>query len=94
MNRRCLLLDAILHPAEPRVYQDRNPLVERHFKDHRTVERDYFERTGVFPIMHCVAIRRTTAEKHPWLPKAVFEAYYKAKQIDYEHMRNLGWVMD
>lgn len=87
-------VDAILHPAEPKVYQDRNPLVERLFKDHRTVERDYFKRTGVFPIMHTVAIRRKTVEKHPWLPKAVFEAYSKAKQIDYEHMRNLGWVMD
>jgi 4,5-dihydroxyphthalate decarboxylase len=87
-------VDAILHPAEPKVYQDRNPLVERLFKDHRTVERDYFERTGVFPIMHTVAIRRKTVEKQPWLPKAVFEAYSKAKQIDYEHMRNLGWVMD
>ena len=44
--------------------------------------------------MHNVATRKKTAEKHPWLPIAVFEAYSKAKQIDYEHMRTLGWVMD
>lgn len=87
-------VDAILHPAEPKVYQDRNPLVERLFKDHRTVERDFYKRTGMFPIMHSVAIRKKTVEKHPWLPKAVFEAYSKAKQIDYEHMRNWGWVKD
>lgn len=87
-------VDAILHPAEPKVYQDRNPIVERLFKDHRSVEKDFYKRTGVFPIMHTVAIRKKTAEKHPWLPKAVFEAYSKAKQIDYEYMRNLGWVMD
>jgi 4,5-dihydroxyphthalate decarboxylase len=87
-------VDAILHPAEPKVYQDRNPLVDRLFKDHRTVERDFYKRTGVFPIMHSVAIRTETAKRYPWLPRAVFEAYSKAKQIDYEFMQNWGWVMD
>ena len=87
-------VDAILHPAEPKVYQDRNPIVERLFKDHRTVERDYFSETGIFPIMHCVAIRNETAKVNPWLPKAVFEAYSKAKFNDYHYMRKLGWVMD
>lgn len=87
-------VDAILHPAEPKVYQDRNPVVERLFKDHRSVERDFYRRTGMFPIMHSVAIRRETAEKNPWLAKATFEAYSKAKQVDYERMQNWGWVMD
>ncbi len=87
-------VDAILHPAEPKVYQDRNPLVERLFKDHRTVERAFYKRTGMFPIMHSVAIRRETVEQNPWLPKAVFEAYSKAKQLDYAHMQSWGWVTD
>lgn len=87
-------VDAILHPAEPKVYQDRNPLVRRLFEDHRTVERDFYKRTGMFPIMHAVAIRRATAKKLPWLPKAVFEAYSRAKQVDYDQMQKLGWVMD
>ena len=87
-------VDAIFHPAEPKVYQDRNPLVERLFKDHRTVEQEFYKKTGMFPIMHAVAVRKETAEQHPWLPKAVFEAYSKAKKLDYEHMRTWGWVMD
>jgi len=87
-------VDAIFHPAEPKIYQDRNPIVDRLFTDHRTVEKEFFTRTGIFPIMHTVAIRRETAKANPWLPKAVFEAYSKAKFIDYETMRNLGWVMD
>ena len=87
-------VDAIFHPAEPKVYQDRNPIVERLFKDHRSVESAFYKKTGMFPIMHCISIKRETAEKHPWLPKAVFEAYSKAKQIDYEFMQNWGWVMD
>ena len=87
-------VDAILHPAEPKVYQDRNPIVERLFKDHRTVERDFFSETGIFPIMHCVAIRKETAKANPWLPKAVFEAYSKAKFNDYDYMRRWGWAAD
>lgn len=87
-------VDAILHPAEPKVYQDRNPIVKRLFTDHRTVEKEFYERTGMFPIMHTVAIKRETAEKNPWLAKAVFEAYSKAKKIDYEHMKTWGWALD
>ena len=87
-------VDAILHPAEPRVYQERNPMVKRLFEDHRTVEQDFYRRTGIFPIMHTVAIRRDVAKQNPWLPKAVFEAYSRAKSMDYDHMRSWGWVMD
>ncbi len=87
-------VDAILHPADPKVYQDRNPIVERLFKNHRTVERDYFSETGIFPIMHCVAVRKETAKANPWLPKAVFEAYSEAKFSDYHYMRKMGWAID
>jgi len=87
-------VDAIFHPAEPKVYQERNPIVERLFKDHRSVESAFYKKTGMFPIMHTISIKRETAEKHPWLPKAVFEAYSEAKKIDYETMQNWGWVMD
>jgi 4,5-dihydroxyphthalate decarboxylase len=87
-------VDAILHPADPKVYQDRNPIVERLFKDHRTVERKFFKETGMFPIMHTVAIRKKTAKENPWLAKAVFEAYSQAKFNNYHYIRKMGWAMD
>lgn len=87
-------VDAILHPAEPRIYQERHPSVKRLFADHRSVEQDFYRRTGMFPIMHSVAIRRDVVKQNPWLPKAVFEAYSQAKQVDYVNMRRWGWVMD
>ena len=43
--------------------------------------RDYFERTGISPIMHLVGVRRTLAEQHPWLPGAVFKAFNQAKDV-------------
>ncbi len=87
-------VDAILHPAEPKVYQDRNPIVKRLFSDHRTVEQDFYKRTGMFPIMHTIAIKKETAKQHPWLAKAAFEAYSKAKQLDYDYMKTWGWAYD
>jgi 4,5-dihydroxyphthalate decarboxylase len=43
------------------------------------VAKDYFKRTGFFPIMHVLGIRRELAERHPWLPGAVFKAFVQAK---------------
>jgi len=83
-------VDAIFHPAEPQVFVDRNPVVRRLFPDHRRVEQAYFKKTGIFPIMHVVAIRRDIAAANSWLPKAVFDAYCRAKQADYELMHKMG----
>jgi 4,5-dihydroxyphthalate decarboxylase len=66
--------------------------VARLFANPRRTERAYFARTGIFPIMHAVAIRRDFIEAHPEFPKAVFKAYSQAKRLMYEHMRKLAWV--
>ena len=31
--------------------------------------------------MHLVGVRRTLADRHPWLPGAVFKAFEKAKEV-------------
>ncbi len=86
-------VDAVLSAKEPQAYIDGDPKVVRLFPDARRVERDYFARTGIFPIMHVVAIRADVAQRHPWLPAAVFGAYSHSKQLMYESMRDVGWAM-
>lgn len=85
-------VDAIFHPAEPRAYVERHPKVKRLFRNCQEVERAYFKKTNIFPIMHLVAIRRELTERHPWLAKAVFEAYCQSKQLDYEESRKIRWA--
>ena len=44
--------------------------------------------------MHAVAIKTSLLKKHPWLAKAVFDAYSKSKQYAYDYMTKQGWVND
>jgi len=83
---------ALFHAAEPKAYVQGNPLVKRLFEDARTTERAYYNKTGIFPIMHAVAIKTELIEKHPWLPKAIFEAYSKAKSQHYKELKKVGWA--
>lgn len=86
--------DALFHAAEPKAYREGNPKVGRLFLDYRKAERDYYAKTGIFPIMHAVAIRTSLLKKHPWLAKAVFDAYSKSKELAYRSMSNIGWAAD
>jgi 4,5-dihydroxyphthalate decarboxylase len=85
-------VDALFHAAEPKAFVQGNPLVERLFSNSKQTEQDYYEKTGISPIMHAVAIKTELIEKHPWLPKAVFEAYSKAKTKHYAELTKIGWA--
>lgn len=87
-------VDALIHAATPAAYNRGDPRVVRLFSNAREVEQDYHKRTGIFPIMHVLAMRRDVAAEHPWLPKAVFDAYSKAKTAAYQRMDRLNWVLD
>jgi 4,5-dihydroxyphthalate decarboxylase len=58
----------------------------RLFPDFRRVERAYFEKTGIFPIMHTVVLKEELARAHPWLPRALYEAFCEAKRIAYRRL--------
>lgn len=72
-------IDAFIAPRPPGGAAARNPQVGWLFDDPTAVAKDYYRRTGVFPIMHVVGIRKELAEQHPWLPAAVLKAFEKAK---------------
>lgn len=84
-------VDAVFHAAEPQAYIDGHPKIGRLFPDSMSVEQDYYGRTGIFPIMHAVAIRKSLIADYPELARAVFDAYSLAKQEDYASM-DLGWA--
>jgi 4,5-dihydroxyphthalate decarboxylase len=72
-------IDGFMAPRPPSRAALANPKVGWLFDDPTSVAKDYYRRTGVFPIMHVAAIRKELAAKHPWLPGAVVKAFTQAK---------------
>ena len=74
-------LDAVIGPRAPTCFERGHPDVGYLFADPHQAAADWYRRTGLFPIMHTLGIRRPLAEQHPWLPVAVFKAFERAKTI-------------
>lgn len=74
-------LDAVMTARLPESFVRRSPAVRRLFPDFRKVESDYFRRTGIFPIMHTVVIRRELYERHRWVAQSLRKALAEAKNI-------------
>ncbi len=72
-------IDGFVAPRPPSFMTAETRNVGWLFRDPTAAAKDYFKRTGVFPIMHLIGIRRTLAEKHPYLPVAVFKAFEASK---------------
>ncbi len=87
-------VDALFHAAEPRGYVQGHPMIARLFPDYRSTERDYFSRTGIFPIMHTVAIKKSLAKQNPWLIEAAFNAYSQSKKMAFEYMAKIAWAKE
>jgi len=71
-------IDGFMAPRPPSLPAG-TPHIGWLFPDPVAAASDYFKRTGIFPIMHIVGVRRTLAEQHPWLPGAVLKAFEAAK---------------
>ena len=67
-----------------------HPDVVRLFPDYRAVERDYYRRTRIHPIMHLVAIRRDVYDANPQIAGSLWEAFEAAKTWALEEMRFSG----
>lgn len=72
-------LDVLVAARTPDCWRRRAPNVRRLFPDFRSVELAYLRKTGIFPIMHLIGLRRSLAEKYPWLPRALMKAYEASK---------------
>jgi len=74
-------LDALISPRIPSVFGLPGGTVQRLFPDAGAAERDYYKRTGIFPIMHAVAIKRSIATEFPWIPQTLTNAFIAAKRL-------------
>ena len=83
-------IDALISADNPRCILENSPRVTRLYPDYPVVEREYYQRTGIFPIMHTVVIRRDLLKEHPELAKTIYQSFCEAKDAavkKYEHGR-------
>ena len=72
-------IDALFSAWVPPSFIKGSPRVGRLFENYEAVERDYFARTGIFPMMHVVVIRREVYREYPWIARALVAAFTAAK---------------
>jgi hypothetical protein len=77
-------IDALISADVPRCVLDDSPNVARLFPDYGEAERDHYRRTGIFPIMHTVVIRRDLLARHPHLAEVLYRAFSDARDVAME----------
>jgi 4,5-dihydroxyphthalate decarboxylase len=89
------LLDAgeiqgLIGTSVPPSLQRGSPHVARLFPNYVEAEREYYQRTGILPIMHLVVLRRSLYEQHPWLAASLLKAFHQAKELSYRRLARHG----
>jgi len=79
-------IDALIGPRTPSAMAVSGSTVGWLFPDPRAAAIDSYRRTGNFPIMHLIGVRRTLVERHPWLPAAVLKAFERAKAVAFARL--------
>ncbi len=79
-------IDALIGARRPAAF-DHHPRVVRLFPNYRELEREYYRRTGLFPIMHTVVIRESIYREHPWIAESLYKAFAAAKEWCLAQMR-------
>lgn len=79
-------IDALHTARAPSSFYNGSGRVVRLFEDYPAVELEYYRRTGIFPIMHCVVIRREVYEQNRWVAQSLFKAFKQAQKKTYQDM--------
>ena len=94
-------LDAVLSARAPDAFFQHPEQVTRLFADSRSAEQAYFAKTGIFPIMHALAMRREVYERNRWLARNLMNAFEEAKNRSLQRALDitashfvLPWVAD
>src|SRR5579859_7695819 len=86
-------LDAIFTARPPSSFLGGEPHIARLFPDTRAAEVAYFKKTGLFPIMHLIGIRKTLLAQYPWLATSVYKAFCEAKALAMIDLRDVNALM-
>jgi 4,5-dihydroxyphthalate decarboxylase len=81
-------IDGLVGPRLPACFGKPSSRVGWLFPDPTRAAMEYFRRTGIFPIMHVLGVRRTLAQRHPWIPATIVKAFAEAKTAAWARLRD------
>ena len=80
-------IDCMISAHPPHEFE--NGAMTRLMPDFREVEESYFEETGIYPIMHTVAIKRDVYEEYPWIARNLMTAFEEARDRSVERLTSV-----
>ncbi|MEA2330769.1 MAG: 4,5-dihydroxyphthalate decarboxylase [Thermoleophilaceae bacterium] len=83
-------IDALYSAHGPSPFSAGSPKVKRLFEDYPEMERDYYRRTGIFPIMHTVVVRQDVLDETPWVAGALTKAFEAARDLARDDLFEVG----
>jgi 4,5-dihydroxyphthalate decarboxylase len=86
-------LDALFTARAPSSFLAGEPHIARLFPDTREAEKAYYKKTGMFPIMHLIGIKKSLAQQHPWLPVSLYKAFCEAKALAITDLTDVNALM-
>jgi 4,5-dihydroxyphthalate decarboxylase len=86
-------IDALYCAMVPPCMLRNSPNVARLFQDYETVEQNYFRKTGIFPIVHFIALRRDIYLQHRWIAQSLYKAFKEAKNRTLDFYRRQDGIM-
>ncbi|MBI4523230.1 MAG: ABC transporter substrate-binding protein [Deltaproteobacteria bacterium] len=75
------LISALISPHKPRAFSKGTSNAALLFPNFREIEKEYFDRTGILPIMHTIVVKRKIYEKHPWVTESLYKALASASSF-------------
>ena len=94
-------LDALLSLYIPKLFHERSATIARLFPNYKDVERDYYRRTRILPIMHTVVLREDVYRAHPWAARSLYRAFVQARDLALDGLYDtdalriaLPWLID
>ena len=82
-------IDCLMSSLPPKSFYDGHPDIVRLIPDFETIETAHYEQSGIFPIMHTIAIKRELSDRYPWIATNLFNAFETAKDRSVQRLRDV-----
>ena len=79
-------LDCAIIARPPTCFLENHPDIVRLFPNFLELEEEQYAETGIWPIMHIIAMKKSVHDAHPWVARNMFNAFEESKRRSLERL--------